>query len=362
MYISVYINIDSYYKNLVDKNILQTFINWITSTQITDIDIINVLIERIERSIENKKFVPPYRKIQLLLDEKIKNQCTFTREEVLREVHILKKNLEKNKSFLNCITLQIHHMLNIGNIYGLLSGNINKKLSDNILQKIDIFKKVDINIISCLPDLSGDIMYIEDNENKKDKNSAIKVLYYIDTIEKGITTNWKEIICISHLLESIIHNEYFYRLRTLEELGYIVGTYNIDLNGTFINKLYIGFIIQSYKLNAVELYKKTRDTINTHINKKIIDLPEKELEDSINGLLSQLKEKDNNIYEQMSRLLSYIRSKNPNLDVLFDTKEQLISFLEQRTITTEKIQEYFKNKFITSSKIISIGIQSKEII
>ena len=80
---------------------------------------------------------------------------------------------------------------------------------------------------------------------------------------------------------------------------------------------------------------------------------------SIKGLLSILEEPDNNIYEQMVRLESYISSKNPKLDVIFDEKEKIISFLKTDIITKKKFQDFYKEKFITNPLKISVGIQSR---
>jgi len=358
----LYININSYYNNLIDKNLLHVFNCWLFTTNIEDIDIVNVIIEKIDKYLENTKYYPPYKKLDIIINEKLKNICSFSRNELHVEVENFKNNLKKNsKIFLKKVSKKIRYILTTGKIGGLISGNINRELSKNILQKLAILNfKTDDNInYKCMPNLSSDILYIEDSENKKDDNSAIRVLYYIDTIEKEITENWEEKICLWYLLETFIHNEVFYKLRTLENLGYIVSAFSSDLNKTFINKLYITILVQSFKLNTIELNNKIIDTINNYIYEKVNTITDNDFKSSIKGLLSILEEPDNNIYEQMSRLESYISSKNPKLDVIFDEKEKIISFLKTNIITKKKFQDFYKEKFITNPLKISIGIQSR---
>lgn len=129
-------------------------------------------------------------------------------------------------------------------------------------------------------------------------------------------------IALYTLANHIISSTFFHELRTRQQLGYVVGTGNLPLN----RHPGLIFYIQSpvvgprHLLDAIELFIDDFHLI-------LLELTEQAWQESKQGLLSQLREKDANLRTRSQRLWVSIGSR----DFSFNQRERVAVELEQMT-------------------------------
>ena len=129
-------------------------------------------------------------------------------------------------------------------------------------------------------------------------------------------------IALFTLANHIISSTFFHELRTRQQLGYVVGTGNLPLN----RHPGLIFYIQSpvvgprHLLDAIELFIDDFHLI-------LLELSEQAWQESKQGLLSQLREKDANLRTRSQRLWVSIGSR----DFSFNQRERVIRELELMT-------------------------------
>ncbi len=144
-------------------------------------------------------------------------------------------------------------------------------------------------------------------------DSALLVYY------QSSDSNPYAIACYT-LANHVMSSSFFHELRTRQQLGYVVGTGNLPLN----RHPGLIFYIQSpvtgprHLLDAIELFIDDFHLI-------LLELSEQAWQQSKQGLIHQLKEKDANLRTRSQRLWVSIGSH----DFEFDQREKVVSVLEQ---------------------------------
>ncbi|WP_250657718.1 insulinase family protein [Alkalimarinus coralli] len=116
------------------------------------------------------------------------------------------------------------------------------------------------------------------------------------------------------LLSQILSSPYYERIRTENQLGYIV----FATNYSFLEVPAIGFIVQSPVATASQLEEETQQFLNEY-TMQLETISQKEFDQHKAALLSRLFEKDNTLGEKSDRLWREIDRENYS----FDTRKKL---------------------------------------
>ncbi len=144
-------------------------------------------------------------------------------------------------------------------------------------------------------------------------DSALLVYY------QSPATDPHAIACFT-LANHVMSSSFFHELRTRQQLGYVVGTGNLPLN----RHPGLIFYVQSpvagprHLLDAIELFIDDFYLV-------LLELSEQAWQQSKQGLIHQLKEKDANLRTRSQRLWVSIGSH----DFDFDQREKVVGKLEQ---------------------------------
>ncbi len=132
------------------------------------------------------------------------------------------------------------------------------------------------------------------------------------------------------LLSQILSSPYYERVRTENQLGYIVFATNYN----FLEVPAIAFIVQSPVANVYQLERETQRFL-TEYAKNLNAMPVAEFEQHKAALLSRLFEKENNLGERSNRFWREIDREN----VSFDTREKLSK--EINDLSPDKFGEFY---------------------
>jgi secreted Zn-dependent insulinase-like peptidase len=256
------LKITGYYKNIVDiLNIVLDKMKELSNKKLYTETHFKHIKDKILKSIRNKKFDAPYSKIFNYQNENIYNKYY--------NLEVLEDTINNLNSIDNIIQL---NPFEYTKIILYCEGNINIRTFNNIVDVIkNNFKHnnipiEDINFNDKIVNTIVDKKYILQNENEE--NECVLVNIYINNLYNS--TNWIEEYACMLIFHNLISREFFDRLRTKEQLGYIVRSEK-NITGK-VNKEYTfyEFLVQSNKKNGEYLKKR----IFKFITEEIIDILE----------------------------------------------------------------------------------------
>lgn len=138
------------------------------------------------------------------------------------------------------------------------------------------------------------------------------------------------------LLSQILSSPYYKKIRTENQLGYIVFATNYN----FLEVPGIAFIVQSPKANATLLDTETNAFLLDYSH-QLASMPPQEFEQHKAALISRLFENENNLSQKSQRFWQEIDRENYS----FNTREKLSTQIEKLTQENFKV---FYNKLINS--------------
>ena len=277
--------------------------------------------DRVERSLKNQVFDKPF----VQLKDKF-NQIIYPNSvENLKLLQVMGKvSKESLQAYISKFFRQAHiEMMIYGNYSGKESMRVAKLVSKELLgeQPIRDVYRVPFNLLGE----SNKILEVE----VKHPDSSI-IMYH-----QSQNTN-EETRAKYALLSSLISIEFFKQLRTDQQLGYVVNASNY-----LVGRKYPGlmFTIQSPKENP-EVLEKRINAFLLNFRSKLIQFTKKELRTYKQGLITTLKESDNNFYDRSSRLWMHITT-----DDVFDIRHRIakkvegISLIELKDLLDEMIKK-----------------------
>jgi insulysin len=242
-------------------------------------------------------------------------------------------------------------LLNLGTFDLLISGNVDVKLYNEIVNSVSILKpKVMFNKNTITSELG--VLTLKENviikkENDKEKNNAIGYYIFINKVT-DIITQLKN-ICLLEMLFRLISQEYFYQLRTQEKFGYIVGSNICSVGNHNCEYKYYRFVVQSQKKSTDEMIKRTEIFITT-FKKNILNLSQKDFDDIKDSCINLQEEEVTNLYEQSAEKFNELKYDLHT----FDLRKRMISMYH--SLTLQDINKFYDQKFINRIKtIISIS-------
>jgi len=168
--------------------------------------------------------------------------------------------------------------------------------------------------------------------------------YILFSLKKSDPMFYKETAFLN-LVDSILDIRYFTKLRTEEQLGYMVHTKISYLGSDYIKTGSLQFRVQSPVKNSEFLLKRTLDFIRNDGFEFIRSLNEEKFQEYKDGIISGLINKFNNL----SEMDIYLCSNIFDFSYTFDYKQNLINEINKMNL--DEFSKIYIAKFLIKSKI-----------
>ena len=336
------------------------FLNDLLNKNIIEIDndiFYNNILKSIIDNIDNNIYLPCYKKINMLITEKLQNKCLFTTLECKNYLNKIKKNNIKNN---------ILKIKNNVNIIGFICGNIDENLLNKSINNfVNNYNFKEIKNFECFK-FKKEIN--DKNLIKNDNNICIKLLFYTDSVIINVTKDWKKKQILNSLLEIIINKLFYNDIRTEQKIGYIAKVKNQTFLSNGKKLFFLSFLVQStkYKKNVLkDKILKSIKKIYNYLNNNFTD------ENFINsklGYLSLLNNlTENDIYDDLDFYISLIENIKHNEKPIFNLisllKKELVGNniklnsnidLLNKGIKKNDVIEYFNKVYLNSKYITAV--------
>jgi len=197
------------------------------------------------------------------------------------------------------------------------------------------------------------------NLNKNESNTMFTLSYILFSLKKSDPVFYKENAFLN-LIDSIFDIRYFSKLRTEEQLGYIVHTKISYFGSEYIKTGALQFRVQSPVKNSTYLLERTLKFIRLDGFDFIKSLSEDQFNEYKNGIISGLINKFNNL----SEMDIYLCSQIFDFSYEYDYKKKLINEINNMKLN-EFINIYIDkflikkdDEYINNKKYIYISIDA----
>ena len=298
-------------------------------------DLFEMLKNEIIKGLENHKLSPPYELCSYYMLSKSCIKC-FSNEELLESFKKVK--VEDMKKVPKMFLKKCYYT-------SLIQGNLGKDVALSIDDMMGFFvncsndkKPPEMTMTDRIVSLGKGEYRVAHNDvlyNPMDNDSAIKIIFEIENINKVRTRDWDKLICSLIFIDKLISEKFFNELRTKQQLGYIVRC-GMDYIGDDIEPLYHEYmLIQSPVLNPDELENKIMEFIQS-----IVIDDREEFQAIKETSIYQLGQGDIHVMEEFSRNFKAILGK----DFKFNIKELMIDCIIK--ITMDEVIQYFNKYFL----------------
>lgn len=243
----------------------------------------------------------------------------------------------------------------------LISGNIIKqnaeKYAETIYNNLNIKKENKITL-----DLDTNLKYLKlpyikkyINKNKDEKNNLFTLSYILFTLKKTDNECLKNIAFLN-VLNAITNMQYFNKLRTNEQYGYIVTT-KISYIGNHNNNVKTGtlkFIVQSPNKDSDFLLERTMNFIKNELNDFIINMSDEQYNDYINGEINNLSD----IYHNLSEIDIFLCSQIFDFSYIYDYKEKVIKYIKD--MSKDNFIKKFISLILNNKSYFSINLDTSQ--
>jgi insulysin len=297
----------------------------------------------IKESLENYFLEAPYLTVGTILREECENNY-YSPEKYLKIIDNL-----KYEDMFDCV----ERLFNNKNIKCLAEGNLDIKYVDNIKELLT--NKLNNGLFELSYDDEKLIKQLKNKEkiiekniiNNEEMNSLCVSYYQLEYIRVGYTNDWAQKICVMQLMSDIISKDYYDKLRTKQQLGYVVNG-NLSTIGSDIFPMhYYRFLVQSNHKDPKYIHKKTQEYVTTGLT-KILNMKDKEFRTYVNSKISQLEKPFQNSLEK----IGYDYDSIMYTENAFDRKEILIKTYKE--VTQKDIIDFFNEYFVKNPHIVTI--------
>ena len=340
----------SHKQEILLKKLIET-VNLFTSNDSTWNEIrekrYEILKEKLFRNLKNFGFSTPYQQVGPIISSLV-NENSWLVDDEISCMGAVDFNSLKNYS-LNLFKVCFIEVLSIGNFEKSDSINIHNIVKENLptlnssitLTRSQFTRGRSLNLPK-----GKTSHYIRPNDDPENINSCIEVLLQI-----GLISNHRERI-LNELVSQIIHEPCFNRLRTIEQLGYVVFSGTRETRTTFG----LRFLIQS-EYPTFYLLKRVDEFIikmGNFIKNKMTTV---DFDKHVSALINKKEQKMKNLKEEKNFQWNRIASGYYD----FDRYEKDVEFL--KSFQLKDIVEYYSNKFTDSNgngKLI-VHLQSQKV-
>ncbi|ODV83849.1 hypothetical protein CANARDRAFT_9139 [[Candida] arabinofermentans NRRL YB-2248] len=301
----------------------------------------NVIREKMLRNLKNFGYSVPYNQVGPMISGLINEGSWLTDDQIACYDAVSFKTLKNYASnlFTSCF------------IEFLFVGNYTKSQVINLTDVIETKLKNSITLTDSqftrgrslyLP--NGEIFhYIKPNDDPKNINSCIEIFLQLGEIVQGRDR------ILAELVAQILHEPFFNRLRTREQLGYVVFSGLRETRTTFGLRL----LVQSerstnYLSGRIEKFLKKMDhTIGS--------MSEAEFTKQVEAVISKKLQQVKNLKEERSRFWHRIATGVYD----FDRREVDVEVL--RSLKLDELILYYKNKILKSDNHgdLTVHLQSQ---
>jgi len=244
--------------------LLSLIINEIIKGKLNN-DAFNLIKEELEKAYSNEKFSDPSKLVFVKLREQINPICMTT-----------KQKLEYLQS-LTCLDLEnFAKTLKFDNCTALFEGNIDDTFIEKMTNEIKKLNYIGIdNYLKndyILPHPNVDFIISNVSENPKEKNDCVAIIYCYEKSHFLVHPTPYKLYVLQKLVNIFISEPFFDELRTKQQLGYTVYSYDTYIAKQFEQFSTQVYLIQSPTTSCDELIKRIDIFINNSIEKiKILD-------------------------------------------------------------------------------------------
>lgn len=328
------------------KDVCSFLIDSLLNKNLITEKIFNTVIYDFKTMIKNAILTSPYIRVGEYFKKAI---CTQFYND-----HDILPVLERNDDILSIESVKsvIDEILETSCCTLFVSGNCTSDLTNDIASIFNKFIKNNCGEFTdtyLIPPPNMEPI-LKNAENSVEINTVISYNIFIDKVIYGKTENWAKNVCILNILDSVISTEYFDQLRTKDAFGYIVNSSKRTFGNTSNKSKYYGFLVQSPHKSSTEIIERTNRFIIEYQN-KINSFEDKDLNEIVDALVSQLNSPFNNLQE----MTNYIYSNEIIIDFsTFDLKKQLIDMY--KNITVADLIQFYDDKFIKNKRVVVVGL------
>ena len=240
----------------------------------------------------------------------------------------------------------------------LISGNINKidaeKYADKIYNILDIKTELEPNFDTELKELKYPYIKKYFNKNKDELNNVFTLSFKLFSLKKTDEDCIKNIAFLN-ILNSITHMQYFSKLRTEEQYGYIVSTKISYIGNNNIKTGTIKFIVQSPTKSSEFLLDRTFTFINNELKDFITNLSEEQFNDYKNGEINNLSD----IYHNLSEIDIFLCTQIFDFSYKYDYKIDLIKHI--KNMSKQDFIEQYNKVILNNNNYFSISLDSNKL-
>jgi len=321
------------------QTVLNMIIECMKDCRIQD-DNFDMIKAEFKKSQQNIKFAQPYVKVQQH-NHKVHYSCFYDESDILAvidNIKIMDILTCPGRIFKNSYT-QI-----------CAQGNI---LQDDALQLATLikinFERFSHKIPFLISTHVGYNMIAQQSENPNEKNNVIAVYYNIGHIATNVK-NWNYLQTIIELLSMIMDKDFFNKLRTEQQLGYVVASHTTHIGTDENSYTQMVFLIQSHRFNCEHLYKCIREYTDITLKNTLDELQDDEIDIYKKTMIELLSKPDQTLAESFGR----------NYEILFvnkmDVKPVLLETVSK--VTKQHLIDFYNEYFIKDvrSSVLTINI------
>jgi insulysin len=237
----------------------------------------------------------------------------------------------------------------------LISGNLDKadvdKYADKIYNILDIKTELEPNFDTELKELKYPYIKKYINKNKEELNNLFTLSFKLFSLKKSDEDCIKNIAFLN-ILNAITNMQYFSKLRTEEQYGYIVNTKISYIGNNNLKTGTIKCIVQSPVKSSEFLLNRTLEFIKIELKEFITKLDEEQFNDYKNGEINNLSD----IYHNLSEIDIFLCTQIFDFSYKYDYKIELTKYI--KNMSKENFIEQFNKLILNNLNYFSISIDS----
>jgi insulysin len=304
---------------------------------------------QLKQSDINAKHRSPYIKVNDLLE---KTMCVnfFTSEDRIKCINDVNK--------FDVINVP-NDIFRLTSIKTMICGNITSKISEEIAQILckfntryvytpSIFDFMHVNHI-----MSSEGATIKPPDTTYEKNSAVMYCVELSRINVMYTPNWIKELCLISIIDNMIGDKYFDKLRTNEEFGYVVNGKVKQLGDASFGTYFYRYLVQSASKSTNEIIDRTNKFI-FEFEPILNNLTDDDITDYVDGCMMPLTYPFTCIQEKCNYMFSQLEMNH----LTFDINSKLVEMY--KTICKDDIVQFYHEKFINNKKCVIVGYDSNK--
>jgi insulysin len=287
--------------------------------------------EQYLKELSNEKFSESSHRVYNILDSYI-NSDHMSIESKIKVI--------ENMSYIDLVNFT--SSVTFDNCVALFEGNVNEDMINsmtNLVGKLNI-SNLSTHVVNniIVPKQCKDELFSHITENPNELNDCISVTYLYSCSNPVDNPNHYDLVSKMKIINLFLKEAFFDELRTKQQLGYTVGTYNSSV-GRSNNITYLQqFLIQSPHTKCEELLNRINSFVDQMIT-KMQNLDDTMFQTYINTMLIEVNKPADSLINEAIQDVSVLVQGHE----FFNKKELLNNFLER--LQKSDIIDFFVSNF-----------------